>query len=404
MEDIDIFLTSLNTALRKIENKYFNVPNHNRHYPVFRERIYCYELYHQLRNNLPEGFPFTIHGELDKVVNISIHELLRTKKPDFVVHEPGSNYNLIVMVVKSINNTENDIINDCYKLINFKNHANYTQPIMIVFGEKEREKDEELIHNVKSTLIRDGKCGNNFLLIWHKSFDKIKYWHINKDVVLENQKDKLNITVVSDLNSWLNIYIPLLLKELEKKNHIIRWTNDVKTVLYGDLAFYLGCRQIVPSDILEKNKHNLVVHESDLPWGKGWSPLTWQILEGKNDIPIVLFEAAEKVDSGVIYLKETMHFTGTELVEELRATQADTTFKLCLEFIDNYPDIIDKAVSQEGESSYYRRRTPEDSRLDPDKTIREQFDLLRVVDNKRYPAFFELNGEQYLLKVLKKGN
>lgn len=202
----------------------------------------------------------------------------------------------------------------------------------------------------------------------------------------------------------MNDYIPELIEQLVKRGYNVNWLHDVNLIEQGEVVFFLGCGQIVPSDILEKNKHNLVVHESDLPWGKGWSPLTWQILEGKNDIPIVLFEAAEKVDSGVIYLKETMHFTGTELVEELRATQADTTFKLCLEFIDNYPDIIDKAVSQEGESSYYRRRTPEDSRLDPDKTIREQFDLLRVVDNKRYPAFFELNGEQYLLKVLKKGN
>lgn len=212
------------------------------------------------------------------------------------------------------------------------------------------------------------------------------------------------ITIVTDDISWMNDYIQELIEQLVKRGYNVNWLHDVNFIEQGEVVFFLGCGQIVPSGILEKNKHNLVVHESDLPWGKGWSPLTWQILEGKNDIPIVLFEAAEKVDSGVIYLKETMHFTGTELVEELRATQADTTFKLCLEFIDNYPDIIDKAVSQEGESSYYRRRTPEDSRLDPDKTIREQFDLLRVVDNKRYPAFFELNGEQYLLKVLKKGN
>jgi methionyl-tRNA formyltransferase len=212
------------------------------------------------------------------------------------------------------------------------------------------------------------------------------------------------ITIVTDDISWMNDYIPELIEQLVKRGYNVNWLHDVNLIEQGDVVYFLGCGQIVASNILEKNKHNLVVHESDLPQGKGWSPLTWQILEGKNDIPIVLLEAAEKVDSGVIYLKETMHFTGTELVEELRATQADTTFKLCLEFIDNYPDIIDKAVSQEGESSYYRRRTPEDSRLDPDKTIREQFDLLRVVDNKRYPAFFELNGEQYLLKVLKKGN
>lgn len=214
----------------------------------------------------------------------------------------------------------------------------------------------------------------------------------------------LLITIVTDATSWVNAYIPELIERLVKRGYKVKWLHDVNLIEQGDVVFFLGCGQIVPSNILEKNKHNLVVHESNLPQGKGWSPLTWQILERKNDIPIVLFEAAEKVDSGVIYLKETMHFTGTELVEELRVIQANATFKLCLEFIDNYPDIIDKAVNQERESSYYRRRTPEDSRLDPDKTIREQFNLLRVVDNERYPAFFELNGKRYILKVFKKGN
>lgn len=211
------------------------------------------------------------------------------------------------------------------------------------------------------------------------------------------------ITIVTDLTSWINAYIPDFIEGLAKRGNKVEWLHNVNFIQQGDMVFFLGCGQIVSLDVLQRNKHNLVVHESDLPQGKGWSPLTWQILEGKNDIPIVLFEAAEKVDSGVVYLKETMHFKGTELVEELRAIQADATFKLCLEFIDNYSDIIDKAVSQEGESSYYHRRTPEDSRLNPDKTIREQFNLLRVVDNERYPAFFELNGEQYVLKVFKKG-
>lgn len=213
---------------------------------------------------------------------------------------------------------------------------------------------------------------------------------------------RLNITIVSDYNSWLNTYIPGLVQDLERKNHIVSWIHNVELVTSGDMVFYLGCGQIVSSDILKKNQHNLVVHESDLPQGKGWSPLTWQILEGKNEIPIVLFEAAEKVDSGVVYLKETMCFNGNELVEELRAVQANVTFKLCLEFIDNYPYIIDKAVNQTGESSYYRRRTPQDSRIDPDKSIREQFNLLRVVDNERYSAFFELNGEEYIIKIFKK--
>jgi methionyl-tRNA formyltransferase len=51
--------------------------------------------------------------------------------------------------------------------------------------------------------------------------------------------------------------------------------------------------------------------------------------------------------------------------------------------------------------TYYRRRTPEDSRLDPQRSIAEQFDLLRVVDPDRFPAFFDLCGHRYVVRIEK---
>ena len=49
--------------------------------------------------------------------------------------------------------------------------------------------------------------------------------------------------------------------------------------------------KIIEKEFLSKHKHNIAVHESSLPKGRGWAPLFWQILEGKNTMPIVLFEA-----------------------------------------------------------------------------------------------------------------
>jgi methionyl-tRNA formyltransferase len=72
---------------------------------------------------------------------------------------------------------------------------------------------------------------------------------------------------------------------------------------------------------------------------------------------------------------------------------------MCQDFVDNYPQVVQSATQQTGESTYYSRRIPSDSRLDPEKTITEQFNLLRVVDNERYPAFFELYGRRYLLTI-----
>ncbi|MBW1855471.1 MAG: methionyl-tRNA formyltransferase [Deltaproteobacteria bacterium] len=211
----------------------------------------------------------------------------------------------------------------------------------------------------------------------------------------------LSITIISDKESWINKYIPELASKFTLSGHKVAWKHNISKIVEGDIVFYLGCGQIVPANILLRNKHNLVVHESALPQGKGWSPLTWQILEGKNEIQITLFEAKEFVDSGKIYIQDTMHFNGTELVEELRQKQAEYTVKLCVSFIKEYPRISLRGINQSGRSPYYKKRGPNDSKLDPDKTIREQFDLLRVVDNERYPAYFKLNGVRYILKIEK---
>lgn len=171
--------------------------------------------------------------------------------------------------------------------------------------------------------------------------------------------------------------------------------------LLADFCFCLSYGRIVSTATRARFRHTLVVHESDLPRGKGWSPLTWQILEGQQRIPVTLFEAAEQVDSGAIYSQRWLDFQGHELVDELRAEQAEATFNLCRWFVDEYPASAEQARPQSGQQTFYPRRRPEDSRLDPKQTIAEQFNLLRVVDNERYPAFFDYHGERYRIRVAK---
>ena len=190
-----------------------------------------------------------------------------------------------------------------------------------------------------------------------------------------------------------------MIEDWLRNGQYINWTHDVKQVRKGDLLFLLSCSQVVSNKILKYNNKTLVIHESYLPEGRGWSPLTWQILEGKNEVPITLLEAVDKVDSGNIFLQEIMHFSGYELVNELRSIQAKFTVELCKKFVNKYPKILDDGVKQMGKKSSYKRRCRSDSRIYLDKTIRQLFNLLRVVDNDRYPAFFEHGGRKYKLSI-----
>jgi len=209
----------------------------------------------------------------------------------------------------------------------------------------------------------------------------------------------LSISIVSDKDSWINDYISKFIDRIAKNKHFVSWEHNIKKVQHGDICFLLGCGQLMSKKVMNRNKINLVVHESLVPSGKGWSPLTWQILEGKNRIPITLLEVADKVDSGKIYLQDEMVFKGYELVDELRTIQANYTFKLCEIFIDQFPYILDQGKVQKGESSFYKKREQRDSEIYAENTLSESFNLLRTVDNKRYPAFFTMKGKKYKLQI-----
>ncbi len=209
--------------------------------------------------------------------------------------------------------------------------------------------------------------------------------------------------LVDNPKSWIMPYAEILLERFLALKHEVRMVQDIGNLREGDCAFFLGCEKIVPRQILNLNKHNLVVHESDLPRGKGWSPLTWQILEGKNEVPISLFEAEDEVDSGEIYLQDVMHFEGHELIDELRVIQGSKTVDMALEFIERYAEFEKSGgKKQEGKETFYPRRRSRDSELETDKSIIKLFNKLRVVDNERYPAFFKYKGHTYTIKIEKR--
>jgi methionyl-tRNA formyltransferase len=207
------------------------------------------------------------------------------------------------------------------------------------------------------------------------------------------------VSVVVDNPSWFEPYGEDLAACLCRNGDEALLVRNHVDVPNGAVAFYLSCIHRTPTDVLARNRRNLVVHASDLPHGRGFSPLTWQILEGKNQIPICLFEAVAEIDAGPVVYREVLSYDGHELIDELREGLGRKTISMCLRFLNEQePPVGDVQI---GEPSLYPRRRPPDSRLEPTWTIAEQFNQLRVVDNDRYPAWFEWAGHQYRLTITK---
>lgn len=214
--------------------------------------------------------------------------------------------------------------------------------------------------------------------------------------------EPLHIAVCSDFGSWINYTIPDLLFEWMSKGYDVAWSHSANELDGGDICFYMSYGRIVDSTNRRRYRNNLVIHASDLPKGRGWSPASWLILDGANRIPVTLLEAVDEVDAGPIYLQEWIDLDGTELIDDWRQLLAEKTISLARSFVSNYPAILDSRREQVGEASAYPRRRASDSRLDTRKTIEELFNQLRIVDNESYPAFFVYKGREYLLKIEKR--
>lgn len=201
-----------------------------------------------------------------------------------------------------------------------------------------------------------------------------------------------NHPIIDSLQTWMD--------DMSLKGHSITLVYDKSELCGGDVLFLVSCSQIVRDTERKKYKATLVLHASDLPKARGWSPHIWSILDGNNQITVSLLEARDQVDTGPIWLKKKFTLEGHELLPEINAKLFATELLLMTKAVEKFEDI--KPTEQVGDpGAYMTKRLPANSQLDPSKTIAEQFDLLRVVDSQRYPAFFDYRGKRYLIKIEK---
>lgn len=210
---------------------------------------------------------------------------------------------------------------------------------------------------------------------------------------------KINI-VIDNPNSWVVAKAGRLMKKIRQLGHHCRLLLKHQLVAKNsDITFFLSCEKYITASTRQKSRYNIVIHASDLPRGRGMSPATWQILAGHNKIKLTLFEVADKIDAGQIYLKNSFQLDGSELIDEWQEKLYCCLEKMAVKFLQNLKTI--KPVRQQDLSTFYQRRTKADSQLNPDKTIAEQFNLWRVVDNEKYPAYFNYKKHKYVLKIYK---
>lgn len=173
-------------------------------------------------------------------------------------------------------------------------------------------------------------------------------------------------------------------KELQiitKKDYLLKTLVDFRP----DYVFFIHWSWFIPKEVYE-NFNCILFHCTDLPYGRGGSPIQNQILDNINHTKISAIKIIKNYDSGPIYLKENLCLNGT--CDEILIRISNIIFNKMI------PKIINeqlKPVDQVGEVTSYTRNY--NNRIEKEFNLNKIFDFIRMLDGEGYPKAYIKFGE-----------
>lgn len=144
---------------------------------------------------------------------------------------------------------------------------------------------------------------------------------------------------------------------------------------------------IIPKDVYE-NYECIVFHMTDLPFGRGGSPLQNLLVRGIYNTKVSALRVCKGIDEGDIYLKKPID------ISEGSAEEIFTRISSVI-FDEMIPEIVSKEIKpvpQEGEVVTFSRRKPEQSIIPDGLNQRQLYDYIRMLDGEGYPKAFTMVG------------
>ncbi len=194
--------------------------------------------------------------------------------------------------------------------------------------------------------------------------------------------------VIATSRSWNESLGDSLSHETENKFVVIQSQEDLTLAklraLNPQMIFFPHWSYILPKEIY--NEFECVMfHMTDLPFGRGGSPLQNLIQRGMRETKVSAFKCEAGVDTGPVYLKKALSLEGR--AEDIFLRCRDVIKSMIREIVLKRP----KPEPQKGDVVKFERRTPEQSKIEGNETIETLYDHIRMLDAPGYPhAFIEV--------------
>ncbi len=153
--------------------------------------------------------------------------------------------------------------------------------------------------------------------------------------------------------------------------------------------FFLHWSWKVSNELLDKYEC-VCFHMTDVPYGRGGSPLQNLIVRGHKITKMTALRMTQELDGGPVYYKEPLYLGGN--AEEIYIRASYLSAKIIKRIIKEQPN----PIAQTGKITIFKRRQPDESEILGIESLDSLYDHIRMLDAEGYPkSFIQYQGFRY---------
>jgi methionyl-tRNA formyltransferase len=195
--------------------------------------------------------------------------------------------------------------------------------------------------------------------------------------------------IVASCKPWNEPGFEVLKSEIEADWHWVSTSEQLLQTLENckpSYVFFLHWNWYVPNEIWQ-NLECVCFHMTDVPYGRGGSPLQNLITAGHKTTKLTALRMVAQMDAGPVYTRRELPLNGRAELIYKRA--GEISFDVIRWIIEKKPI----PMPQQGEIVAFKRRSPAQSRLPDNGTLEKLYDHIRMLDAPSYPLAFIEHGE-----------
>lgn len=190
--------------------------------------------------------------------------------------------------------------------------------------------------------------------------------------------------IVAASKPWHKEGFESISRALSGKWHYVESPNELIETLAQTsprYVFFLHWNWHVPEEIWSEQEC-VCFHMTDVPYGRGGSPLQNLILAGHHDTKLSALRMVDEMDAGPVYTKRELSLEGS--AAEIFQRAGELAFEIIGWMVKNEP----QPTPQSGVPTIFQRRKPEESELPSFGDLKVLYDYIRMLDAPTYPKSF----------------